>query len=125
MSLKDLTREERLKLMGFVCSFAWADLEIQDDERSMVRKLVKQLELDEEEAAQVEAWLVLPPRADDVDPNDIPTEHRQLFLNVAMDMVRADGHVEPDDLGQGRIGTHLRGAHPQCPVLVDRRADDR
>ncbi|MCB9691799.1 MAG: TerB family tellurite resistance protein [Alphaproteobacteria bacterium] len=84
--------------MGFVCSFAWADLEIQDDERSMVRKLVKQLELDEEEAAQVEAWLVLPPRADDVDPNDIPTEHRQLFLNVAMDMVRADGHVEPDEM---------------------------
>ncbi len=98
MSLHDLTKEERLKLMGFVCSFAWADLEIQDDERELVRKLVRQLELDEEEAAQVEAWLKVPPRADELDPNDIPFEHRQLFLNTAMDMVRADGQVEPHEM---------------------------
>ena len=98
MSLHDLTREDRLKLMGFVCSFAWADLEIQDDEANLVRKLVAQLELDGAEAEQVEAWLKVPPRADDVDPNDIPYEHRQLFLNVAMDMVRADGQVEPNEM---------------------------
>ena len=30
---KSLTREDRLRLMKFVCSFAWADLEIQDEER--------------------------------------------------------------------------------------------
>lgn len=98
MSLKELSREERLKLMGFVCSFAWADLEIQDDERSLVRKLVQQLELDGEEAAKVESWLEVPPRAEEIDPNDIPLEHRQLFLNVAMDIVRADGQVEPDEM---------------------------
>lgn len=98
MSLHDLTREDRLKLMGFVCSFAWADLEIQDDERSLVRKLVAQLELDGDEAEQVESWLKVPPRADDLDPNDIPLEHRQLFLNIAMDMVRADGQVDPDEM---------------------------
>lgn len=98
MPLTQLTKDERLKLMGFVCSFAWADLEVQDDERSLVRRLVQQLELDGEEAAQVEAWLEVPPRGEDVDPNDIPLEHRQLFLNVAMDMVRADGQVEPNEM---------------------------
>jgi uncharacterized tellurite resistance protein B-like protein len=98
MSLTQLTKDERLKLMGFVCSFAWADLEIQDDERSLVRKLVKQLELDDEETAQVEAWLEIPPRGEDVDPNDIPLEHRQLFLKVAMDMVGADGQIEPNEM---------------------------
>ena len=87
-----------MKLMGFVCSFAWADLEIQDGEREMVRKLVSQLELEEDEAAQVEQWLVVPPRAEDVDPNDIPFEHRQIFLNVALQMVGADGKIDPDEM---------------------------
>ncbi len=98
MSLNELPKDDRMKLMGFVCSFAWADLEIQDGEREMVRKLVSQLELEEDEAAQVERWLEVPPRAEDVDPNDIPLEHRQIFLNVALQMVGADGNVDPDEM---------------------------
>ena len=98
MSLQNLSKAERLRLMGFVCSFAWADLEVQDDERSLVRKLLKQLDLDGDEEAQVEAWLKVPPRAEEIDPNDIPLEHRQTFLSVAMDVVRADGQVEPNEM---------------------------
>lgn len=98
MSLHDLPKEDRLKLMGFVCSFAWADLEIADDERNMVRKLVRQLELDDDEAQQVEAWLEVPPRAEDVDPNDIPDEHKQIFLSVALQMVGADGVVDQAEM---------------------------
>ena len=40
MSLSQLDLEERLRLMKFVCSFAWADLEIQDEERTMVGKMI-------------------------------------------------------------------------------------
>ncbi|MEZ4317544.1 MAG: TerB family tellurite resistance protein [Myxococcota bacterium] len=98
MSIKDLPKESRLKLMGFVCSFAWADLEIQDGERAMVRKLVKQLELEPDEAEQVEEWLEVPPRAEDLDPNDIPHEHRQVFLSVALQMVGADGVVDQAEM---------------------------
>jgi uncharacterized tellurite resistance protein B-like protein len=98
MSLNELPKEDRLKLMSFVCSFAWADLEIQDGEREMVRKLVSQLSLEEDEAAQVEAWLEVPPRAEELDPNDIPYEHRQLFLNVALQMVGADGVVDSAEM---------------------------
>lgn len=98
MALQDLSKQERLRLMGFVCSFAWADLEIQDGERNFVRNLVKQLGMDDDEVAQVERWLAVPPRAEDVDPNDIPFEHRQVFLNAALQMVGADGNIDPDEM---------------------------
>ena len=98
MGLSDLRKAERLKLMGFVCSFAWADLEIQDGERNLVRSLLNELAMDEDEVAQVEAWLKVPPRAEDVDPNDIPMEHRQLFLSTALQIVGADGKIDQAEM---------------------------
>lgn len=80
--------------MRFVCSFAWADLEIAASERGFVKKLMGQMELDEHERSQVENWLRVPPHPEDVDPTDIPIEHRQLFLNSALQMVGADGVVD-------------------------------
>ncbi len=91
--LTSLDREERLRLMKFVCSFAWADLEIQDEERGFVGRLIEQLELDEEEATQVKQWLVVPPRAEELDPADVPQAHRELFLDIAKAMILADGKV--------------------------------
>lgn len=98
MSINELPKEDRLRLMGFVCSFAWADLEIQEGERDLVRKLVRQLDLSDDESQQVEAWLEVPPRAEDVDPNDIPAEHKQIFLNIALQMVGADGNVDQAEM---------------------------
>ena len=42
--LDALDREDRLQLMRFVCSFAWADLEVSDGEREFIVKLVDRLE---------------------------------------------------------------------------------
>ena len=92
--LDALNREDRLQLMRFVCSFAWADLEISDEEREFIVKMVVRLELDVEEQEQVAQWLEVPPRADDLDPADIPREHRQLFLDAAKAMIMSDGNVE-------------------------------
>jgi len=92
--LDALNSEDRLQLMRFVCSFAWADLEIADAEREFIVKLVVRLGLDAEEQEQVANWLEVPPRADDLDPADIPTEHRQLFLDAAKAMIMSDGTVE-------------------------------
>jgi uncharacterized tellurite resistance protein B-like protein len=92
--LDALDREERLQLMRFVCSFAWADLEISDEEREFIVKMVVRLELDDDEQEQVAEWLEVPPRADDLDPADIPKEHRQLFLDAAKAMIMSDGNVE-------------------------------
>jgi len=92
--LDALNREDRLQLMRFVCSFAWADLEVTDREREFIVKMVVRLGLDDEEQDQVATWLEVPPRADDLDPADIPREHRQLFLDAAKAMILSDGTVE-------------------------------
>ena len=55
--LGQLDRAERLRLMKFVCSFAWADLEIRPEERAFVARLVRRLELDPDERRRVESWL--------------------------------------------------------------------
>jgi len=92
--LDALNREDRLQLMRFVCSFAWADLEVSDQEREFIVKMVIRLGLNEEEQEQVAQWLEVPPRADDLDPADIPREHRKLFLDAAKAMILSDGTVE-------------------------------
>jgi uncharacterized membrane protein YebE (DUF533 family) len=92
--LDALNREDRLQLMRFVCSFAWADLEVSDQEREFIVKMVIRLGLNEEEQDQVAQWLEVPPRADDLDPADIPKEHRKLFLDAAKAMILSDGTVE-------------------------------
>jgi uncharacterized tellurite resistance protein B-like protein len=98
MQLYDLEPEDRLRLMRFVCSFAWADLEVQEAEQSFVRKMVEQLALGDEEKEQVEAWMKRPPRPEEVDPTDIPPEHRQIFLNAALQLVGADGVVDEHEM---------------------------
>ena len=92
--LDALNREDRLQLMRFVCSFAWADLEVSDEEREFIVNMVIRLGLNEEEQDQVAQWLEVPPRADDLDPADIPREHRKLFLDAAKAMILSDGTVE-------------------------------
>ena len=97
-SFQDLDREDRLRLVRFVCSFAWADLELQDEEKGFVHKLLEQLDLTEAEQAKAEAWLKLPPPPEEVDPTDIPVEHRQLFLQSVMGLMTADGHIDPNEM---------------------------
>lgn len=110
MQLTELSSEDRLRLIRFVCAFAWADLDIADAEMAFVAKLAAQLGLDDDERSQVAAWMSLPPRAEELDPNDIPDEHRELFLNLAMQMVGADGQVDPDELEQLRLFRQLLGS---------------
>lgn len=95
--LSKLSKEERLQLMRFVCSFAWADLEVQPKERRFVEKLISKLDLSEEERKQVRGWLEVPPEADALDPQQIPRAHRQLFLDTARQMISADGKIDPEE----------------------------
>jgi uncharacterized tellurite resistance protein B-like protein len=94
---KRLGRDDRLRLMKFLCSFAWADLRVHEKERAFIRKMAKSLDLDDAELASVDGWLKVPPRADEVDPQEIPHEHRKLFLEAARAIVLADGEVDPDE----------------------------
>src|SRR5262245_15168996 len=92
-----LSRAERLRLMRFICSFAWVDLDVHARERAFVMKMVKRLTLDADEAEQVKGWLTLPPRPEDVDPAEIPARHRKLFLEAIRETIEADGKVVPEE----------------------------
>jgi hypothetical protein len=96
MSLDKLSQKDRRRLMRFVCSFVWADLEVRTKEREFVRKMAKRLGLSAE-AAQIDAWLAVPPKPEEVDPGDIPREHRQIFLDAARAAIAADGEVDPEE----------------------------
>lgn len=95
--LDSLSPQDRLRLMKFICSFAWADLEVRSEERDFVNKMVVKLGLDEDERAKVEDWLNVPPHAEELDPSEIPVEHRQLFLDAARAMVVVDGEVDEEE----------------------------
>ena len=53
--LEELDRDERMRLMRFVCSFAWADLEVQSEEKSFVSKMIRRLDLDDDTRAACDA----------------------------------------------------------------------
>jgi uncharacterized tellurite resistance protein B-like protein len=98
MDLNDLDTEARLRLVGFLCSFAWADLEVQEAERTFVTRVLDQLGLDAEERSQAERWLAVPPAPEEVDPTDIPEDQRQIFLSTMLQLVGADGNVSPAEM---------------------------
>lgn len=95
--LEQLSPEDRMQLLRFVCSFAWADLEVRDSERSVVHKLIRSFNLDEDELAEVERMLKSPPAPEDVDPQEIPLEHRELFLETIKAIIYSDGEISPNE----------------------------
>ena len=95
--LDRLARRDRLRLVEFVCSFAWADLEIRPEERVFISKLIRRLDLDELEDLQVQQWLDLPPQLDGLDPTSIPVEHRRLFVEAIEGLIASDGEVSDEE----------------------------
>jgi len=95
--LAALAHQDRLRLMKFVCSFAWADLEVRPEERHFVERMVERLGLDEAEARAVREWLRVPPGPEAVDPTAVPQAHRRVFLEAIEGVIRADGEVAPEE----------------------------
>ena len=61
MLLNKLDSRERLRLMKFVCSFAWADLTVRPAERAFVAQLIRRRDLGDDEKDMVRGWLEIPP----------------------------------------------------------------
>lgn len=95
--LADLPKGDRLLLLRFVCSFAWTDLEVDEEERRFVRRLASRLDLDPEEEKQVSRWLQVPPLPEEVDPQDVPPEHRDLFCKALRAVAERDGVVNEEE----------------------------
>ncbi len=95
--LDELTKDERLLLLKFVCAFAWADLEVHEKERDFVKRLIERLELSDDENGQVVGWLKHGVPPEEVDPNRVPRRHREIFLQCAREIIVADGEIDPNE----------------------------
>ncbi len=95
--MQKLSTKDKLRLMKFVCSFIWADLEVKESEKKFVTRLAKKLDLSDDDVAQVRKWMKVPPKPEEVDPTQIPREHRQMFLDTIRDVITADGEVAKDE----------------------------
>ncbi len=95
--MNKLTKEETLLLLKFLCSFAWTNQEITDNERRFMGKIIRKLGLNNEETAQVYSWLEVPPSQEEVDPSKIPMSYRELFLNTVKDLLKADGPIDTQE----------------------------
>ena len=95
--LDQLDQRDRLRLVQFVCSFAWADLEIRPEERVFISRLIRRLELNEEENLQVQQWLDRPPGFEDLDPTSIPAAHRRFFVEAIEGLISSDGEISDEE----------------------------
>lgn len=91
----DMSSAQRLKLMQMACVAAWSDLAVQEQEKAVIMKLAQSLELPEGDRALVRLWL--DHGAPEFDPYDIPRAHRGAFLDTVMQVVEADGTVDPEE----------------------------
>ena len=107
--MQQLDPADRLQLLDFVCSFAWADLRIRPQEREFMTRLVRRLDLPKDERVAVDTMLSSPPAAEDIDPIDVPLEHRRLFLETVKQMVLADGEIDPAEAEQLDLFEELLG----------------
>ena len=79
---------------AFCMCVAWADLKVADEERLFVSALMQKLDLSDAEAAEgYPGWMTHPPAPEDVDPMEIPKEHKAIFLTAVREMVKADGEI--------------------------------
>jgi uncharacterized tellurite resistance protein B-like protein len=104
---QDLAPDERMQLMKFVCSFAWADLQIHPLERDFIARMVRQLDLQGDEALQIERWLEIPPHPHEVDPTAIPIEHRKTFVESIIGIIESDGVVTEEERDNLALFDHL------------------
>lgn len=105
--IQDLAPAERMQLMKFVCSFAWADLQIHPQEREFIARMARQLDLDLGERQQINRWLELPPHPHEVDPTLIPLEHRKTFVESIVGIIESDGVVSEEERDSLALFEHL------------------
>ena len=98
MNLDQLSEAERVELMRFLCSFAWADGEVQAPERELLERVLGGLKLGAQARAEVTAWLFSPPDMTGFDFAAIPAEKRQLFLDQAFAIASAHGGLAAEEL---------------------------
>lgn len=94
---EDLSRDDRMLLLRFVCAFAWTDLTIHDGERTFVERLIQRLQLSNEDRTEALAYLHVAPSPETTNPKLVPHEHRRIFVESVRALIYADGDVDPEE----------------------------
>jgi uncharacterized tellurite resistance protein B-like protein len=94
---EQLSRDDRLLLLRFVCAFAWTDLEIHAGERKFVQRLMDRMQLSAADRAEVEGYLHVAPSPEATNATRVPREHRQLFIDAVRALIYADGEVDAEE----------------------------
>ena len=97
LMLQDLSDDDRLLLLKFVCAFAWTDLTVTDGERRFVERLMSKLHLDDDDRATVEGWLEVAPPPSATDAELVPIEHRRVFVEAVRALIYSDGEVDDEE----------------------------
>lgn len=92
-----LEASERQYLFRFLCAFAWVDGSIDEAERKFVRRLMDKANLSEAEKLDVEATLLHPPPAAEVDPSKISPANRRVFVESIRALIFVDGQVGDEE----------------------------
>lgn len=98
MHTDDLTESERLELMRFLCSFAWADGVVQPQEKTVLERILGSLELSAEAHAEAEGWLTAAPSVQGRALRSIDEKKRATFIDGAYEVAAADGEIAADEL---------------------------
>jgi uncharacterized tellurite resistance protein B-like protein len=94
---EQLSRDERLLLLRFVCAFAWTDLEIHAGERKFVERLIERMQLSSDDRAEAMAYLHVAPSPEATNPKLVPPQHRQVFIDSVRALIYADGEVDAEE----------------------------
>ena len=94
---EQLSRDERLLLLRFVCAFAWTDLQIHEGERKFVERLIERMQLSSEDRAEALAYLHVAPSPEATNPKLVPPQHRQVFIDSVRALIYADGEVDAEE----------------------------
>jgi hypothetical protein len=97
-TLAGLTHSERLQLLRFVSSAIWADLEVSPSEKTYLLSLALRLGLSEAEMERAHDWLEKPPPPEEVDPFQVPPQHRRLFLEAMEEAMTADRGIDAPEM---------------------------
>ena len=92
--LERLTPRQRLQLLKFVSAAIWADLEVDESEKSFLLGLALKLRLPDNEVEHLRDWLERPPPPEEVDPMQIAPEHRAIFLQAVREAMAADNVID-------------------------------
>src|SRR6187551_1644347 len=94
---EQLSRDDRMLLLRFVCAFAWTDLAIHAGERKFVERLIERMQLSSEDRAEAMAYLHVAPSPEATNPKLVPPQHRQMFIDSVRALIYADGEVDAEE----------------------------